>query len=348
MKVQFADTFEKIAGMENLLEAWKEFVAGKRKKRDVQAFQFRLMDNLFALHADLINHTYRHGGYQAFNIADPKPRKIHKASVRDRLVHHAIHRVICPFFDRAFIADSFSCRAGKGMHAAMNRFRVFARIASKNNTRTCWALKCDIRKFFASIDHATLLNILRAYIPDDTTLLLLREVTGSFSSTAPGVGLPLGNLTSQLFANIYMNEFDQFVKHRLRARYYIRYADDFVILFPNREWLDIILPEINAFLQNNLKLTMHPDKIFIKTVASGMDFLGWVHFPDHRVLRTATKRRVISRVAADPNPERVASYLGLLRHGNAGAIRRTILGIAEDFRSDKGGFEASNGVANGN
>ena len=195
-------------------------------------------------------------------------------------------------------------------------------MVSKNNTRTCWILKCDIRKFFASVDHTALLDILRLYIPDSETTLLLGEVIGSFSSTAPGVGLPLGNLTSQLFVNIYMNKFDQFMKHKIRAKYYIRYADDFVIFSPNREWLQTILPEMDVFLRGELKLTIHPNKIFLKTAASGVDFLGWVHFPDHRVLRTATKRRMIKRILINPTPETIASYVGLLRHGNADGLRR--------------------------
>ncbi len=153
------------------------------------------MDNIFLLHRDLTNHNYRHGGYQAFNISDPKPRNIHKASVRDRLLHHAIYRILYLFFDKVFVSDSFSCRLGKGTHKALNRFRVFAYTVSKNNTRTCWVLKCDIRKFFASIDHKILLDILNSYIPDKQIILLLEEIIESFS-TKPGVGLPLGNLTS--------------------------------------------------------------------------------------------------------------------------------------------------------
>lgn len=333
MKVRYAEDFEKIAGMQNLLEAWEEFVAGKRGKRDVQEFQLRLMDNLFALHTNLINHTYQHGGYQAFNIADPKPRNIHKATVRDRLVHHAIHRVLYPFFDKTFIADSFSCRVGKGTHAAMNRFRSFAQIVSKNDTRTCWVLKCDIRKFFASVDHYTMIEILESHIADKDTLQLLSGVVNSFSSAVPGVGLPLGNLTSQLLVNVYMNEFDQFMKHIIRAKYYLRYADDFLILSANREWLEIILPEIRNFLLGRLGLALHPKKVSIKTLASGVDVLGWIHFPDYRVLRTTTKRRAISRITIDPNPARLASYLGMLKHGNAGKITQAIDRIIEDLQS---------------
>jgi RNA-directed DNA polymerase len=321
MRVQLSKKFAEIASIENLLAAWQEFLPGKRKKKDVQEFQMRLMDNILSLHADLMNGTYRHGGYQAFKIADPKPRDIHKASVRDRLLHHAIYRQLYPFFDRTFIADTFSCRDGKGTHAAMDRFMIFAQRVSKNNTRTCWILKCDIRKFFASIEHRALLEILEQYIPDQKILLLLQEIIESFSSTGqPGIGLPLGNLTSQLFVNIYMNEFDQFVKHKLKAKYYIRYADDFVIVSSNRDWLEIILPEIRNFLWNRLHLSLHPDKVSIRTLASGEDFLGWVHFSDHRVLRTTTKKRMMRNLKGNPKEGTIQSYRGLLSHGNAQKI----------------------------
>jgi RNA-directed DNA polymerase len=314
--------FQNIISVENLLEAWREFILGKRTKRDVQEFQLRLMDNILLLHEDLKRGGYRHGGYHAFNISDPKPRNIHKASVRDRLLHHAIYRTLYPFFDRTFIADSFSCRINKGTHAALNRFKALSHIASKNNTRTCWVLKCDIKKFFVNIDHEILIEILKQYISDRPLLSLLREIIDSFP-----VGLPLGNLTSQLFVNIYMNEFDQFVKHRLKAKYYIRYADDFVIFSDNHKWLEAQIPVIENFLSEKLRLALHPQKLFIKTLASGVDFLGWVHFPDHRVLRTATRRRMAKRLREHPTKETIASYKGLLKHGNTYRLRRGIIGL---------------------
>ncbi|MDO8576424.1 MAG: reverse transcriptase/maturase family protein, partial [bacterium] len=284
--------------MENLLAAWREFVRGKRKKADVQEFQYALMDNILALHRELKEGTYKHGGYQHFRISDPKPRDIHKATVRDRLLHHALYRKLYPFSDRTFIADSYSCRRGKGTHKAMNRFRQFAHKVSRNHTRTCWVLKCDIRKFFASIDHQVLFDILAAYIPDDRIAELTVEVVGSFQThEATPRGLPLGNLTSQLLVNVYMNEFDQFVKHKLKVKYYIRYADDFVFLSPSRRRLDGVLVSIEHFLRMRLNLNLHPDKVSIATFASGVDFLGWVHFSDHRVLRTATKRRMFRRLS---------------------------------------------------
>lgn len=325
MKIQFSHKFEDIISIENLLYAWKEFLRGKRQKRDVQGFSLRLMDNIFLLHEDLLKRVYIHGGYKAFNICDPKPRNIHKAGVRDRLLHHALYRKLYHFFDKTFIADSYSCRINKGTHKAIKRFCQFAYKVSRNNTRTCWVLKCDVRKFFASIDQEILMKILGHYIPDKEILRLLNEIIGSFYSTKPGIGLPLGNLTSQLLVNIYMNEFDQFVKHKLKVKYYIRYADDFVILSDDKNYLERLITPIQNFLKVCLKLELHPQKIFIKTLASGVDYLGWVNFSDHRVLRTTTKRRMFKRISKNPVKETLNSYLGLLKHGNTHKLQKKII-----------------------
>ncbi len=296
--------------------AWQEFVRGKRARRDVQEFDLDLMVNLFTLHEQLVTFRYRHSPYHAFNVSDPKPRNIHKATVADRIVHRALYRRLYPFFDRTFIADSFSCRNGKGTHKALDRFRRFAWQESQNHTRTIWVLKCDIRMFFASIDHGVLLRLLDDRIADKRILWLAQRIIGSFHSGAPGKGLPLGNLTSQLFANVFMDPLDQFAKHFLKAKRYIRYADDFVFLSSDREFLLAVLDIIRRFLPDQLKLTLHPDKIVLKTIASGVDFLGWVHFPDHRVLRTATKRRAVRAVSAGAGLATIVSYRGLLGYGN--------------------------------
>ena len=318
--------FEEIISLENLCLAWQEFVVGKKAKKDVQKFSRHLMDNIVSLHQDLANQFYQHGGYVSFYITDPKPRHIHKASVRDRLLHHALHRILYPFFSRVFISDSYSCRVDKGLHKAANRFRQMANQVSQNNTKTCWILKCDIRKFFPSIDHRVLFQILQEYIPDKNIIWLLGQVIDSFSTAGnPAVGLPLGNLTSQLFANVYMNVFDQWVKHRLKAKYYVRYADDFVFLSRDKLWLESTIPQIRHFLSKKLKLTLHPNKIFLKTSASGMDFLGWVSFPRHRVLRRVTKQRMFVKMKIRPSLETLQSYLGLLYHGNTEKTRQELL-----------------------
>jgi len=323
--ITFNGSYQYIISIDNLLFAWQEFLRGKRGRRDVQEFERDLMTNILALHNDLMNKTYQHSSYHAFNISDPKPRNIHKAKVRDRLLHHVIYCVLCPFFDRTFIADSYSCRLEKGTHKAMNQFRAYAYRASRNHTKTLWVLKCDIRKFFASIDQNILIHIIKRYVPDQDIQWLISQIVFSFYSTKKGRGLPLGNLTSQLLVNIYMNEFDQFMKHKLKAKYYIRYADDFVVLSFDKQRLASLLPLISDFLSEKLSLHLHGDKVSIKTFASGVDFLGWVHFSDHRVLRTVTKRRMCKNlVLKQGNNKIIQSYLGLLRHGNAEGLTQQI------------------------
>ena len=308
--------FENVVSMENLLAAWEEFFAGKRKKPDVLKFKEDLLINIRLLHNDLVAHRYEHGSYYHFVVKDPKRRDIHKASVRDRLLHHAIHRKLYPLFDRIFVADSFSCRIGKGTHNAMNRFRVMHRNVSQNNTKTCRVLKLDIRKFFASIDHDILLSLLYNWIPDLELMWLFERIISSFSALDSQRGLPLGNLTSQLFANVYLHELDAFVKYQLRAKNYIRYADDFVLLSSSQEELKKYLDAIRTVLADQLRLTLHPKKIELRTISSGVDFLGWIHFPSHRILRTSTKNRMIRRHRTDLSEHVHFSYLGMVGHGN--------------------------------
>lgn len=269
------------------------------------------MDNILSLHHQLKNKAYAHGGYLAFKINDPKPRNIHKASVYDRLLHHAIYRVLYPFFDNKFIYDSYSCRKVKGTHRALNRFREFSRKVSSNNSKTAWILKCDISKFFANINHKILLDILGKHLKDSDVIWLLKKVVDSFP-----IGLPLGNLTSQLLVNIYMNEFDQFVKRTLKVKYYIRYADDFVIFHESRPFLEDLISRISQFLKEQLRLSLNLNKVDLKTLESGVDFLGWVHFPDHRILRTATKKRMFKKLKQKQTSSTLSSYLGLLKYGN--------------------------------
>lgn len=300
---------------------------GKKKRRDVGEFSIHLMDNIVALRQELLFKTYKHGPYDAFKINDPKPRDIHKANVRDRIVHHAIYRILYPYFDKKFIFDSFSCRNDKGTHRALNRFRDFAFKTSKNNTRTVWILKGDIKKFFASINHEILKGILKKHIIDKNILWLLDNVINSFNTEKRrGLGLPLGNVTSQLLINVYMNELDQYIKRRMKIRYYIRYADDFVIFDRDKLYLENLIPRISNYLENNLKLSLNQNKIFIKTLASGIDFLGWVNFSHHRILRTSTKRRMFKKLKQRSTKESVASYLGLLKHGNAYKLAKNVVG----------------------
>lgn len=210
--------YSKLISIENLFQAWSEFRKCKRQKRDVQIFERNLEDNLFNLHQELTRKTYRHGGYQDFYVNDPKRRHIHKAEVVDRLVHHLLYKYLYAFFDKSFIYDSYSCRLEKGTHRGVKTLEKFTRIVSKNYTKNCWALKCDIKQFFASVDHKILKDLIKKRINDENTLWLTNQAIDSFSVVAGFIrGIPLGNLISQIFANIYLNELDQFVKHKLKT-----------------------------------------------------------------------------------------------------------------------------------
>ncbi len=322
---KFTRQYSDIITIENLLCAWRNFLPGKKNKVDVAKFQNNLMDNVFGLYHDLKNKRYTHGEYIAFNISDPKPRNIHKATVRDRLLHHLLYQELYSYFDKKFVYDSYSCRIDKGTHKAMNRFIQLSRKVSLNNAHTCFVLKGDIRKFFASINHGILKEILAEYIADKNILWLLGQIIDSFHvAKRRGTGLLLGNLTSQLLVNIYMHEFDKFIKHELKVKYYIRYADDFVVLSDNREYLMKVIALISNFLETILKLSLHPDKVSIKTIASGVDFLGWVHFPHHRVLRATTKKRMMKRINKNMSQQSLASYFGMLKHGDTYKLQKEI------------------------
>ena len=306
--------------LENLFLAWQEFKKGKTKRKDVLEFEFNLEDNIFQLYQELRNKTYKHSKYTSFYIQDPKLRHIHKATIHDRIIHHLISKYLNQIYDKTFIFDSYSCRLNKGTHKAVNRLKKFSLKQSKNNKINFYCLKCDIKKFFDSIDHKILIGILKQKIKDKDISWLITEIINSFQKDR-NKGIPLGNLTSQHFANIYLNELDQFIKHKLRAGYYIRYTDDFVILDKNKEFLEELIIPINNFLKNKLNLCLHPDKIIIRKYNQGIDFLGYVTLPYHRVLRTKTKRRMFKRV----NHKNLQSYLGVLKHCNSYKLEKKLL-----------------------
>lgn len=322
--------YPRIITLESLFGAWEEFAKGKRKKRDVIIFERFLEDNLFALYKELGGKTYKHGSYKSFYVRDPKVRHIHKAFVRDRVVHHLMSNVLEEVFEPVFFSHSYSCRRNKGTHKAVKAFVKLSRKASKNNTSRLFVLKCDIKKFFASVDHQILLQILSKSINDKDFMWLLKEIIESFAKeTNKPFSMPIGNLTSQLFANIYMNPLDQFIKHELKVKYYIRYADDFVILSADKNYLESLIGKIGKFLSFDLKLTFHPKKIMILNYYLGIDFLGYVIFPNFILPRTKTKKRMLRKMSkkidlyrnhmlpSDSLNQSLQSYLGYLSHANA-------------------------------
>ncbi len=327
---KFANLFEEITSAEQLFNAWRSFQKGKRKRKDVQEFERHLEKNIFRLSRELRSQTYKHSPYDSFFIQDPKVRHIRKAGVRDRLVHQAVYSILTKIYGPRFLHEVYSSRIGKGTHAGVEAVGKMARKVSKNYTRECWALKCDVRKFYDSVDHTILLNLLIKTVKDKAAVWLLREVIESFHCEGTlGVGLPIGNLTSQVFTNIYLNELDQFIKHTLRIKHYARFADDFVLLAKRKGDLEAVLPRIQAFLTEHLKLQLHPKKIILRPLHQGIDFLGYVTLPHHRVLRTKTKRRMLRKlgerhegysngeVSEETLNQTTQSYLGMMSHANA-------------------------------
>lgn len=318
---------------------------GKEKKADVREFGINLENNIFALHYDLLNLSYRHSSYASFYICDPKLRHIHKAQVKDRVLHHAIMRVIEPLFDKGFIFDSYSSRKNKGTHKAIRKCQKLAWRLSKNNTKPVWFLKCDISKFFDSVDHQALMDLLSEKIEEKKLLWLLKEIITSYESVNSAFktrGIPLGNLTSQLFSNIYLNPMDQFVKRGLSVKCFVRYADDFIIISRDKIHLESLIPILEGFLKNHLLLQLHPHKIHIKKWTQGIDFLGYVLFPHHIVLRATTKRRILKNIRynyqlfldgsldAELLEMSIQSYLGILKHCRGNGIRKEIEKIIKD------------------
>ena len=339
-KIFDESSYERIISLENLLGAWKEFKRGKTGKPDVQEFDATLEENLFEIHDALKRKTYQPAPYVSFFVSDPKRRSIHKACVRDRVVHQALFRVLYPIFNKTFIHDSYSCRLGKGTHRGVRQLARYLRAVSGNYHRAAYALKCDIRKFFENIDHDILIGLLEKRIHDPGTRWLARQIIISFpmSKVEPcsKTGLPLGNVTSQLFSNIYLNEFDQWAKHTLKARHYLRYCDDFIIVNSDAGYLRDIIPIIQKTLHKKLKLTLHPHKVSITKIIQGVDFLGYVALPHATMVRTSSKNRMFRKlqekkklvqkgvITKESFNHSRQSYLGLLTHANTQKLREQV------------------------
>jgi len=315
--------FSTISSIKALNLAWKKFSSGKKSRLDVAHYQKYLADNIQALHDALENNTYEHSVYEPFLICDPKQRQIHKATVRDRLVHQAIVSVIEPLFEKRFIYDSYSCRIGKGTHAGVERLGLFLRQASYNNTTKVYVLKCDVRQFFASIDHEILMKQIESKVDDEQTLQLLRTILLSHNAET-GKGIPLGNVTSQLFANIYLHELDWFMKQNLGIKHYLRYCDDFVVVSTDKAYLQSLIEPIRKFLMNKLKLELHPTKVSIHSWNQGVDFLGYVLRPYATSIRAKTRRRMLARVTED----NLSSYLGVCSHANGYKLSQLVATVA--------------------
>ncbi|MEK9184852.1 MAG: reverse transcriptase/maturase family protein, partial [Patescibacteria group bacterium] len=329
-----SNDFYGVISIENLLHAWRKFSEGKRSNNEVAKFELHLEENLFSMHERLMDDVWKNDPYVRCRISDPKPRIIHIASVRDRVLFQAVYQKLYQIFDKTLIHDSYASRRSKGTHAGVRRFEIFSRKVSANYTQNAFVLKCDIRKFFDNIDHSILFSLISKRLKDEKLLVLIHKIIWSFETT-PNKGLPLGNVTSQIFSNIYLNKLDQFTKHTLKVKYYIRYCDDFVILNRSSNVLKVLIEKIRDFLRIELLLELHPRKVTIRKLQQGNDFLGYVSLPYYRILRTKTKRRMLKQLIMLAKSIKskndflsalpvIQSYLGMLSHCQSFKIKREL------------------------
>ena len=326
--------YSKIYNYENLLSAWQNAKKGKTKRRYVKRFQRDLKENLTKLREELINQTYQPCALKTFTLRDPKTRKISKSAFRDRVVHWALCNLIVPFFEKSFIYDSHANRVGKGTLKAIERFDKFKKKVSKNNTRECYVLKADIKHYFEEIDHQTLVEMIRRKIKDEKVIWLIEKIL-SINNRAKG--MPLGNLTSQFFANLYLNESDVFVKHKLKAKYYIRYVDDFVILHESKERLEEWKKKINEFLQDKLKIELHPSKSHVLKLSNGINFLGFRIFYYHKLIRKSNLKNFQRKfnnlrilfdeeiISREKSLEALEGWLAYCSHANTHKYRKHLI-----------------------
>ena len=298
----FKSIYENVCSPENLILAWRKARRGKTKRPYVIEFENDLAGNLLKIHEELESQAYKPRPLETFILRDPKTRRISKSDFRDRIVHHALCNIIEPKFDRKFIYDSCANRKGKGNLFAVNRFDKFKRKVSGNgkvspnrfndsNYVSGYCLKADIGHYFEEVDHRILLKIIGKRIRDEKIIWLIERILQNHHGKAEGKGMPLGNLTSQFFANVYLNELDYFIKHCLRAKYYARYVDDFVVLHASKPQLENWKGQIDAFLKRELGLELHPEKSRIISLSSGVDFVGYRNFYHFRLLRRKNIRK---------------------------------------------------------
>lgn len=296
----YRNLFQKLCSFENLQLAFQKARKRKTKKAYVQAFEKNLANELYALQWELLTGIYRPGPLTTFTVRDPKTRKISASHFRDRVVHHAICNVIEPIFESRFIYDCHANRKGKGTSRTLERADLFIRKAGNG-----YALKADIRHYFDTVDHEVLLGILGRRIKDRQVMELIKVILENHRTETPGKGMPLGNLTSQFFANVYLAELDHYIKHVLRARFYLRYVDDFVIFSKDRNELECWGAHIRAFLSTHLRLALHPDKTKILPIRSGVPLVGFRVFRHHKLPKRSNLRRF--RIRLDRFKEDVAA-----------------------------------------
>jgi retron-type reverse transcriptase len=336
--------WSQVIDFENMLEAARQAQKGKRFQKNVLKFNYNLEQELLQLKKELEEKTYQPGDYTTFQIVEPKRRMISAAPYRDRVVHHALYNIVAPLFERTFIADSYANRVGFGTHRALRRFTEFSRSSN-------YILQCDIRKYFPSIDHEILKSLLRRKLKCKDTLWLVDTIIDSSNEQEPILdhfpgddlltplqrrrGLPIGNLTSQFFANIYLNGFDHFVKEQIKARKYVRYVDDFALFSDDWGFLAEARVAIEEYLAG-LRLRIHPVKSQLFETRHGASFLGFRVFSDRIRVRTENLRRARRRlrrmqreyaqgkIGCKEVSQSIQSWVAHLKHGDTWRLREQI------------------------
>lgn len=337
---------EQLCDWINLEYAYQNASRGKRGRGATATFEMLLADHLLELQIELTGQTYQPGKYTSFYVHEPKKRLISAAPFRDRVVHHALCNIIVPYFERLFIPDSYANQKGKGTHRALDRCTQFAR-------RFKYVLQCDVKQFFPSIDHVILRETLEKMLPDKSVMWLIDQILTSgqgvlakeydmvyFSNDdlfalQRARGLPIGNLTSQWWANCYLNPFDQFIKRELGCGAYLRYVDDFLLFSHSRreliDWRRKIIERMERF-----RLTLHEESMYPKPVAEGLPFLGFVIFPDHRRLKARKGyafRRKLLHFSTYASREKIkASVQGWINHARHADTHGLIQSVLKESR----------------
>jgi len=332
MPITYNNLISSIYSFNNLYAGYIKARKCKRYTNDVLKFSSNLEKELIELQKELSSGRYKTGNYKRFTIFEPKKREISALPFRDRVVHHALCAIIEPLFNNKFIHDSYACRLGKGTHAASSALSLYLR-RSKRIWDRAYCLKGDIKKCFQSIDHEILKRIIRRTIRCKKTLTLIDEI---IDSTSGSKGIPIGNLTSQLFANIYLNELDHFIKEKLKVKFYIRYLDDFIIIYRDKEVVHGWHGKIKQFVEQQLKLTLNA-KTSVFPVNQGVDFVGYRTWATHKLLRKRSiigMKRKLRKLAVLHREGRIglkdikcvlASWLGHAQHANSHNVVKRVL-----------------------
>ncbi|MFA5714532.1 MAG: reverse transcriptase/maturase family protein [Candidatus Paceibacterota bacterium] len=308
----FNNLFPQVCFFNNIHLAYLKARKNKRYKKDILMFSLNLEDNLLEIKRELEDGTYKHGAYREFIVEDSKKRLLKAPIFKDRVVHHALCNIIETIFEKTFIFDSYACRKNKGTHRAIKRLNYFLK-----NNKDLYCLKCDVSKYFDSVNHVILLSLIKKKIKDKRIIWLIEEILTSSFSKKEGTGIPIGNLTSQLFANIYLSRLDYFAKNLLREKMYLRYMDDFLFL-GGKHRMRVVAKKSSHFLFKELKLEINSKKSNVFPAKKGIDFLGYVVFEHHILLRKSTVKRFLKK------SRDAVSFNAYARHANSYLLRRKL------------------------